>query len=158
MGDRQRRSAEAILTGAVALAVLGAVPVQARDARALSLDFINALADESAGKMLTSAVFKAKLNDERKARVVIGDVRNQSDDEGARVQDISNEIRNRIVLAGTARIFAPGNLDADFIISPELSSVWNASANGRRHCFILQLTLTTPEGEYVAAFSAQRCD
>jgi len=143
---------------ALVAAALCATPVAGREARALNLDTLNALADESAEKMLASTVFQAKLQGAKKARVVIGDTRNNSDDEGARVEDISNEIRNRIVATGTARIFAPGNLDADFIISPDLSSSWIAGSGGRRHCFILQLTLTSPEGEYAAAFSAQRCD
>ena len=96
---------------ALVAAALCATPVAGREARALNLDTLNALADESAEKMLASTVFQAKLQGAKKARVVIGDTRNNSDDEGSRVEDISNEIRNRIVATGTARIFAPGNLD-----------------------------------------------
>ena len=89
---------------------------------------------------------------------MLGDVRNFSDNEGARPEDIASEIRNRIVASNSARIFAPGTLDVDFILSPELSSAWAIEKGSRKHCYTLQLTLSTPQGEYAAAFSAKRCN
>ena len=120
-------------------------------------DIFAELADEVSDKMLASPAFQEKAAGGRKARIVIGDVRNNSDDEGIRVDDIFNEIRNRIVATGTARLFAQGELNVDFIIAPELTSAIRVDNHARRKCFTLQLTLTTIGGEYIAAHSAVRC-
>jgi hypothetical protein len=135
-----------------------APPAHAADHRDLTLEGVTQLANDSATKMLASSAFQARIQGGRKARIVLGDVRNFSDNEGVRVDDVANEIRNRIVQAGTARIFAPGTLEADFVISPELSSEWSRAGSSRKHCFTLQLTLSTPVGEYVGAFSASHCE
>ena len=115
------------------------------------------LADEVTQKLLDSPAYQAKTTSGRKPRIVVGDIRNNTDDEGVRVEDIFNEIRNVLVGSGTARLFAPGELNADLIIAPELTSS-RTQQNGRyQSCTTLQLTLTTVSGEYFAAHSATRC-
>ena len=141
-------------------AVIGVagLPSSSVAAPADSRDIFTGMADEVAAKMLASPAFQAKTGSGRKARIVIGDVTNNSDDEGIRVDDIFNEIRNQIVGAGTARLFAPGELNVDFIIAPELTSIMRPDEHGRRRrCFTLQLTLTTVSGEFVGAHSESRC-
>ena len=117
----------------------------------------NELADEVSAKMLQSSAFTGATSGGKKARIVVGDVVNNSDDERIRVSDIFNEVRNQIVASGSARLFAPGELNVDFVISPELTSQWRTDKRSRLHCLTLQLTLTTVSGEYVAAHSAERC-
>lgn len=157
----KRQSGHTITRLAFAIGLVlctAALPARAAEHRELTLEGINHLASESASKMLNSSVFMARAQGGRKARVVLGDVRNFSDDEGVRVDDVANEIRNRIVAAGTARIFAAGTLDADFVISPELSSAWSRAGGARKHCYTLQLTLSTPTGEYAGAYSSSHCE
>jgi hypothetical protein len=116
------------------------------------------VADEVAAKLLATPQFQAKTAGGRKARIVVGDVVNNSDDESVRVDDIFSEIRDQIVTAGTSRLFAPGALDVDFIISPEFQSSIAPDEKGRRRrCITLQLTLSTVSGEYVTAVNARRC-
>jgi hypothetical protein len=141
-----------------AFSLVAALPVAyAAPAPAAPIDIFTPMADEVAAKMLASPAFQAKTDGGRKVKIVIGDVRNNSASEGLRVDDIFNEIRNQIVNAGTTRLFAPGELNVDFIIAPELTSL-TAVANGRRvTCYTLQLSLSTPAGEFVAAHSAKSC-
>jgi hypothetical protein len=117
------------------------------------------LADEVTTKLLESPEYQARTTSGRKPRIVVGDIRNNTDDEGVRVEDIFNEIRNVLVASGTARLFSPGELNADLIISPELTSSSQAGPRGRRQrCVVLQLTTTTVSGEYFTAHSATRCN
>lgn len=121
-------------------------------------DFFALLANDAAVQVLASPVFQARTDGGRKVKIVIGDVINNSDDEGVRVEDLFNEIRNQIVSAGTTRLFAPGELNVDFVIAPELTSSIATDAKGRRQrCFTLNLTLTKPSGEFALAQKAKRC-
>lgn len=115
------------------------------------------LADEVTQKLLDSPAYQAKTTSGRKPRIVIGDIRNNTDDEGVRVEDIFAEIRNVLVSSGTARIFAPDELNADLIIAPDLTSARVVTGGRPQRCTTLQLTLTTVTGEYFAAHSATRC-
>jgi hypothetical protein len=116
------------------------------------------LADEVAAKVLDAPAFQARTEGGRKVKIVIGDVINNTDQEGIRVEDIFTTIRNQIVSAGTTRLFAPGELNVDFVIAPELTSSTIADAKGRRQrCYMLNLTLTKPSGEFVLAQQAKRC-
>jgi len=136
------------------------VPIAAQAAKKESsppVDTFRELADEVSDKIIASPAFRAKAEGGRKARIVIGDVRNNSDDEQIRVEDIFNDIRNRIVAGGQARLFATGELNVDLIIAPELTSRIRGTGGTRQHCFTLQLTLTTVDGEYIAALGAERC-
>jgi hypothetical protein len=121
--------------------------------------FFVQLAEEVTNKLLASPEYAGQMKNGRKPRIVIGDIRNNSDDEGVRVEDLFNEIRDTIVASGTARLFAAGELNTDLVIAPELTSSMAAQSGGRReHCFTLQLTITTITGEYVTAHSARRCE
>jgi hypothetical protein len=146
---------------AAALAGASLLMALARPAAAAPPDpsyIFTQMADEVSGKVLASAPFQAKADGGRKVRIVVGDVSNDSDDEGVRVDDIYNEIRNQIVASGSVRLFDRGDLDADLIISPQLTSERHLDPHGRReYCFTLQLTLTSVSGEFVAAESATRC-
>ncbi len=139
-----------VATGAVAAPKKPPAPIDPRP------PYIQ-LADEVTQTLLDSPAYQAKTTSGRKPRIVIGDIRNNTDDEGVRVEDIFNEIRNVLVTSGTARLFAPDELNADLIIAPDLTSV-RILQNGRyQWCTTLQLTLTTVTGEYFAAHSATRC-
>ncbi len=121
-------------------------------------DFFGLLAQDVAAKVLANPAFQAQAEGGRKVKIVIGDVINNSDNEGVRVEDLFNEIRNQIVSAGTTRLFAPGELNVDFVIAPELTSSIATDARGRRQrCYTLNLTLTKPSGEFALAQSAKRC-
>jgi hypothetical protein len=146
--------------GAVALTAafaLTAVTAHAAPPPADTRDIYTQMADEVADKVMATPVFQAKIGGGRKAKIVIGDVTNNSDDEGIRVEDIFNEIRNQIVSSGTARLFAPGELNVDFIISPELTSRVRQDGGRRRRCFTLNVTVSTAAGELITATNAQRC-
>jgi hypothetical protein len=146
----------AVLQAAAASPVFAAPPPPAPPAD--PRDVFTQLADEVAGRMLNDPSFQAKASTGAKVRIVLGDVRNDSDNEGVRVSDIFNEIRDKIVQAGTARLFSPGELNVDYIISPQLTSIRSSpDKSGRRHsCFTLGLTLTTASGENKAAYSAKQ--
>jgi hypothetical protein len=123
-------------------------------------DVFDVLANEVATKVLDAPAFQARTEGGRKVKIVIGDVMNNTDQEGIRVEDIFATIRNQIVSAGAARLFAPGELNVDFVIAPELTSSMIANPRGRgrsQRCFTLNLTLTKPSGEFVLAQQAKRC-
>ncbi len=145
---------------ALAMAAICVAPVQAApklhaDPRPLFVQ----MADEVANKMLESPQYQDLVTSGKKPRIVVGDVRNNTDDEGIRVEDLFNQIRETLIASGTARLFAEGELKADFVISPVLTNSWAAQSGGRRqHCFELQLNITTISGEYVTAPTAHRCE
>jgi hypothetical protein len=143
----------ASVLAAAALAIAAAAPAPQAAPRPPPVDIFAPMADEVAGKMLASPAFQAKEDGGRKVKIVIGDVRNNSNSEDVRVDDIFNEIVN----AGTTRLFAPGELNVDFIISPELTSRVLMDRGRPVTCFTLQLSLSTPSGEFVAAHSAKSC-
>jgi len=152
-----RRAARTIACLLVAaLTAIALAPLSAAAAPA-GPDIFTQMADQVAAGVLASPAVQAKTGSGRKVRIVIGDVTNDTDNDGVRVDDLSNEIRNQIVGAGVARLFAAGAIDVDFIISPELTSTMRDDGHGRRRCYTLNLTLSTASGEFVAATSASRC-
>jgi hypothetical protein len=157
MSAQPFRSFRRISVLAAALAIAAAAPAAHAAPHPPPVDIFANLADEVAGKMLASPAFQAKEDGGRKVKIVIGDVRNNSNSEDVRVDDIFNDIRNQIVNAGTTRLFAPGELSVDFIISPELTSRVLMDRGRPVTCFTLQLSLSTPSGEFVAAHSAKSC-
>jgi hypothetical protein len=123
------------------------------------VDLFKELADDVIGQTLNSDIYKSKVSAGHKLRVVVGNIDNKSDDESVRVEDMFNDMRDRLVATQTVRLFDPGELNADLIISPELTSRFQLDSRGRRrHCFILRLTLSTVEGEFATSYSSTRCD
>ena len=143
-----------VLVAAISLSHGQAAPRAPVDSRPI----FERLAEEVTTKLLDSPEYQARLANGRKPRVVVGDIRNNSDNEGVRVEDIFNEIRNTFIASGTARLFTEGELNADLVISPELTSSLSGSAGRRQHCYTLQLTTSTISGEYVTAHSAKGCE
>jgi hypothetical protein len=116
------------------------------------------LADEVTRKMLENPEYASRVAAGRKPRIVVGAVRNDTQDTDPRVDDIFAEIRNGILASGTAQLYPPGQLDVDLIIAPVLTSTWTPDGRNRaRYCMTLQLSLTRVSTEYFASHSATRC-
>lgn len=138
------------LCGALASAAPSAAVASSGDI----LDVYDQVGADVAQKLLDSPALQSKSGS-GKVRIVIGDVVNDSDNYGIRVEDIFNQIRDKLVSSGLVRLYAPGELDVDFIIAPQLTS---RRKDGRHECYTLNLTITAPSGEYIASMSAERCD
>ncbi len=147
---------------AILCVMLGAALVAPGTVRAASssdapADIYSQMANEVAQKLLADPVLQSKTGLGRKARVVIGDISNDTTSYELRVEDIFNEIRNQLVSSGQVELYAPGQLDVDLIVSPQLTSRPKPD-DRHRHCYILNLTLNTPSGQFVAALDSRRCE
>lgn len=114
-------------------------------------DYI-AFAEEVTNKMLSSR--QVEEWSAKQPRVILGIVRNNTDNENIRVKDIYDRIQETMFNSGLMRIVDASATDFDYIIKPELTSTRQYGSNGEELAyFTLQLKMFKLDGELVGQWS-----
>ncbi|RMF95272.1 MAG: hypothetical protein D6734_05885 [Candidatus Schekmanbacteria bacterium] len=111
------------------------------------------LAEKVTNKMLSSKQVQSWGNS--KPRLVIGEIKNNTDDEGIRVIDIYDKIQETIFQSGLIRVLDRTANDFDYILKTELTSTRQYAKNNQELVyFTLQLKLFKIDGELIGQWSA----
>ena len=111
-----------------------------------------AFAEKVTNSMLTSK-FVQGWSDKR-PRLILGVVVNNTDNENIRVKDIYDRIQETLFNSGLARVVDPSATAFDYIVKPELSSIRQYGQDGEELAFFtLQLKMFKLDGELVGQWS-----
>ena len=111
-----------------------------------------AFAEKVTNSMLTSK-FVQGWSDKR-PRLILGVVVNNTDNENIRVKDIYNRIQETLFNSGLARVVDPSATAFDYVVKPELSSIRQYGQSGEELAFFtLQLKMFKLDGELVGQWS-----
>lgn len=111
-----------------------------------------AFAEKVTNSMLTSK-FVQGWSDKR-PRLILGVVVNNTDNENIRVKDIYDRIQETLFNSGLTRVVDPTATDFEYIVKPELSSTRQYGSDGKELAFFtLQLKMFKLDGELVGQWS-----
>jgi len=111
-----------------------------------------ALAEKVTNEMLASRTVQ-KWED-RRPRLILGHVRNNTDNENIRVKDIYDRIQETVLNSGLVRVVDRSATKFDYIVRTELTSTRQYGKDGRELAFFtLQLKLFKLDGELVGQWS-----
>ena len=112
----------------------------------------SAFAEKVTNDMLVSK-FVQSWGDKR-PRLILGDVINNTDNENIRVKDIYDRIQETLLNSGLVRVVDRSATDFDYIVNPELSSTRQYGQSGEELVyFTLQLRMSKLDGELVGQWS-----
>ncbi len=111
-----------------------------------------AFAEKVTNSMLTSK-FVQGWSDKR-PRLILGVVVNNTDNENIRVKDIYDRIQETLFNSGLVRVVDPTATEFEYIVKPELSSTRQYGQSGEELVFFtLQLKMFKLDGELVGQWS-----
>ena len=111
-----------------------------------------AFAEKVTNSMLTSKFVQGWAD--KRPRLILGVVVNNTDNENIRVKDIYDRIQETLFNSGLARVVDPTATDFEYIVKPELSSTRQYGTGGKELVFFtLQLKMFKLDGELVGQWS-----
>ena len=91
---------------------------------------------------------------DKRPRLILGKVFNNTDNENIRVKDIYDRIQETLFNSGLVRVVDPSATDFDYIVKSELSSTRQYGRTGKELVFFtLQLKMFKLDGELVGQWS-----
>lgn len=114
-------------------------------------DFLG-IGEKVTNKMLASPLVKGW--GDKRPRLILGDVRNNTDDENIRVGDIYERIQETIFNSGLVRVVDRSATEFEYIVKPELTSTRQYGQGGKEQVhFTMQLKMFKVDGELMGQWS-----
>lgn len=121
------------------------------DAELTMADY-TAFAEKVTNKMLTSRLVIGWGNS--RPKLIVAKLRNNTDNESIRMQDVYDRITETILNSGVARLVDKSALEFDYVVRSELSSTRQYGEGGQELAFFkLEFKLFTLDGEMVGQWS-----
>lgn len=118
----------------------------------LTMADYTAFAEQVTNKMLSSRFVESW--GKKRPKLVVAALRNNSDDESIRMQDIYDRISEVILNSGIARLMDISANEFDYVVRAELSSTRQFGKNGAELVFFkLEYKMFTLDGEMVGQWS-----
>ena len=118
----------------------------------LTMADYTAFAENVTNKMLSSRLVQNWGN--KRPKLIVAKLRNNTDDESIRMQDVYDRITETILNAGVARLLDTSAVDFDYVVRTEMSSTRQYGDRGEELVFFkLEFKLFTIEGEMVGQWS-----
>lgn len=118
----------------------------------LTMADYTAFAEKVTNKMLISRLVIGW--GEKRPKLVVSALRNNTDNESIRMQDVYDRITETILNSGVARLMDKSALEFDYVVRTELSSTRQYGQGGQELAFFkLEFKLFTLEGEMVGQWS-----
>ncbi|MBV1877796.1 MAG: hypothetical protein KUG79_09165 [Pseudomonadales bacterium] len=119
---------------------------------ALTIADYTAFAEVVTGKMLSSRLVSGW--GEKRPKLVLSALRNNTDDEGIRMADVYDRITEVVLNSGVARLMHVSADEFDYVVRSEMSSTRQYGEKGQELAFYkLELKMFTIEGEMVGQWS-----
>ena len=111
-----------------------------------------AFAEKVTNKMLTSTVVQSW--GKKKPKLIVGRLKNNTDNENIRMQDVHDRIQETIFNSGLVRIVDESATSFDYIIKTELTNTRQLGKDGQELAyFTLQLKMFSLSGELMGQWS-----
>lgn len=121
------------------------------DAELTMADY-TAFAEKVTNKMMASRVVQNWGN--KRPKLVVGRMRNNTDNESIRIQDIYDRITETILGSGLARLMDKSATSFDYVVNTELSSTRQYGQQGEELAYFkLEFKMFTVDGEMVGQWS-----
>lgn len=121
------------------------------DAELTMADY-TAFAEKVTNKMMASKLVQ-KWGDKR-PKLVVGQMRNNTDNEGIRMQDVYDRITETILGSGLVRLMDKSATSFDYVVNTELSSTRQYGERGEELAYFkLEFKMFTLSGEMVGQWS-----
>jgi hypothetical protein len=111
-----------------------------------------AFAEKVTNKMLASRLVQSW--GKKRPRLVVGRMRNNTDNESIRVQDIYDRITETILGSGLVRLMDKSETSFDYVVNTEISSTRQHGSGGEELAYFkLEFKMFTLSGEMVGQWS-----
>lgn len=118
----------------------------------LTMADYTAFAEEVTNKMLSSKLVQSWGS--KRPRLILGQLRNNTDNESIRMQDIYDRITETILNSGTVRLLDQSATSFDYVVKTELSSTRQYGNNGEELAFYkLEFKMFKIDGEMMGQWS-----
>lgn len=117
------------------------------------------MAEEAANDLVFSRAFEKRIaNPGSPPRLVIGNIRNDTDNENILVGDMVQKMREILVRTGAVRVFTADATDFDFVLAPRLTSSTLRSISRKEieRSYSFSFQITTIDGEYITEESVDK--
>ncbi len=123
-------------------------------ATTLTMADYSALAEKVTDKMFRSRLVQSWSKRKKKPRLVLGKLRNNTDDENIRMQDIYDRITEIILNSGQVRLLDQSATRFDYVVRSELSSTRQYGENDQELAYYkLEFKLYKLDGEMLGQWS-----
>ncbi len=123
-------------------------------AMTLTMADYSALAEKVTDKMFRSKLAQSWSKKKKKPRLVLGKLRNNTDDENIRMQDIYDRITEIILGSGAVRLLDQSDNSFDYVVRSELSSTRQYGENDQELAYYkLEFKLFKLDGEMLGQWS-----
>lgn len=111
-------------------------------------------AEEVTNDFIASDLAQNWKSQENKPKLMVGNLRNNTDNENIRMADIHDRINQTLVNSDIARVMGQGARDFDYVIRSELSSTTQYADDGTKlKQYRMQMNVYTPTGELKGQWS-----
>jgi len=118
----------------------------------LTMADYTAFAEKVTNKMLASRLVQSW--GKKRPRLVVGRMRNNTDNESIRVQDIYDRITETILGSGLVRLMDKSETSFDYVVNTEISSTRQHGSGGEELAYFkLEFKMFTLSGEMVGQWS-----
>ncbi len=118
----------------------------------LTMNDYTAFAEKVTNKMMRSRLVQSWGN--KRPRLIVGQLRNNTDNESIRMQDIYDRITETILGSGLVRLLDQSATSFDYVVKSELSSTRQYGGNGEELAYFkLEFKLFKIDGEMVGQWS-----
>lgn len=118
----------------------------------LTMADYTAFAETVTGKMLSSKVVQGW--GDKRPKLIVAALRNNTDNENIRMQDVHDRITETILESGVARLMDISSTDFDYVVRTELSSTRQLGTGKQELAFFkLEFKLFTQDGEMIGQWS-----
>jgi len=118
----------------------------------LTMNDYTAFAEKVTNKMLTSRLVQSWGS--KRPKLIVGALRNNTDNESIRMQDIYDRITETILGSGLVRLMDKSATSFDYVVKTELSSTRQYGSNGEELAYFkLEFKLFKIDGEMVGQWS-----
>lgn len=118
----------------------------------LTMNDYTAFAEKVTNKMMASRLVNSWGN--KRPRLIVGKLQNNTDNESIRMQDIYDRITETILASGLVRLLDKSATSFDYVVRSELSSTRQYGSNGEELAYFkLEFKLFKIDGEMVGQWS-----